>query len=786
MSNAQIGQLRRHLQDIHDHFEGLYNPEPDEPFAMEIEFKITSDDVLSIKQARPWVFGVPNTQAMEKPIWSATLTVGVGEKFAGYRTFLSSPETNTIGALSPDTITLDDASYTVRTLGVLEGKLILSVMPRPAAGFVLGVGADEFASAHATTQETNSLIQFQWNDPGLDWSEEEEVAVRLTEPADNNPATGAPTITGTPQVDQTLTADTSAIADEDGLTNVSYSYQWVRSDSGADTDIAGETNSTYTLVRADEGKTIKVRVSFTDEADNEETLTSAATTAVVARPNTPATGLPTISGTAQVDETLTADTSGIADEDGLDKATFSYQWIGSDGNNDTDISGQTGSTYTLVSADKGKTIKVRVSFTDAADNEETLTSAATTAVVARPNTPATGLPTISGTAQVDETLTADTSGIADEDGLDNATFSYQWIGSVGNNDTDISGQTGSTYTLASADKGKTIKVRVAFTDDADNEETLTSAATAAVTPQPDNMVSDEDPAVWSADMLVVDLGNGSIGAVSANLFSNQGGSAGLQAKWLWYYTPGRYIRLSFTDVVPGGEELTLEIGAFALTLQAGDSAFTWDDVDVDWEDGQIIPVRILPTSATAVSQPNSPATGAPTISGAAQEDETLTVDTSRIADADGLENVSYSYQWIRNDESNDSDIPDATDTTYTLDANDVGKTIKVRVTFTDDRDNAETLTSVATATVAVPPNTPATGPPTINGTAQVDETLTADTSGIADEDGLDNATFSYQWIRSDGNNDTVHKRSDRLHLHAGLRRQGQDHLGQGGLHRRRR
>ena len=959
LSDAQIDQLRRHLQAIHDHFEDLYNPEADEPFAMEIEFKITSDDVLSIKQARPWVFGVPTSAEasgtpQEEPIWSATLTVGFGENFAGYRTFLSSPETNTIGALSPDTITLDDASYTVRALGVMEGKLILSVMPRPAAGFVLEVGTGEFTSADATTQETNSLIQFQWNDPGLELPEGEEVAVRLTAPDDGTPATGAPTITGTPQVDQTLTADTSAIADEDGLINVSYSYQWVRSDSGADTDIAGETDSTYTLVRADEGKTIKVRVSFTDDADNEETLTSAATTAVAARPNTPATGLPTISGTAQVDETLTADTSGIADEDGLDNATFSYQWIRSDGNNDTDISGQTGSTYTLVSADKGKTIKVRVaftddadneetltsaattavaarpntpatglptisgtaqvdetltadtsgiadedgldnatfsyqwtrsdgnndtdisgqtgstytlvsadkgktikvrvaftddadneetltsaattavaarpntpatglptisgtaqvdetltadtsgiadedgldnatfsyqwtrsdgnndtdingqtgstytlvsadkgktikvrvSFTDDADNEETLTSAATTAVAARPNTPATGLPTISGTAQVDETLTADTSGIADEDGLDNATFSYQWIRSDGNNDTDISGQTGSTYTLVSADKGKTIKVRVAFTDDADNEETLTSAATAAVTPQPDNMVSDEDPAVWSADMLVVDLGNGSIGAVSANLFSNQGGSAGLQAKWLWYYTPGRYIRLSFTDVVPGAEELTLEIGDVALTLQAGDSAFTWDDVDVDWEDGQIIPVRIVPTSATAVSQPNSPATGAPTISGAAQEDETLTVDTSRIADADGLENVSYSYQWIRNDESNNSDIPDATDTTYTLDANDVGKTIKVRVTFTDDRDNAETLTSVATATVAVPPNTPATGLPTINGTAQVDETLTADTSGIADEDGLTNMSYSYQWIRSDGNNDT--------------------------------
>ena len=48
-------------------------------------------------------------------------------------------------------------------------------------------------------------------------------------------------------------------------------------------------------------------------------------------------------------QTLTADTSGISDEDGLDNATFSYQWLA----DDTDISGATGATYTLVPADEG-------------------------------------------------------------------------------------------------------------------------------------------------------------------------------------------------------------------------------------------------------------------------------------------------------------------------------------------------------------------------------------------------------------------------------------------------
>ena len=76
LSDAQFDQLRRHLQDIHDHFEGLYNPGPDEPFAMEIEFKITSDDVLSIKQARPWVFIAANARATGVPLVTGTLQAG--------------------------------------------------------------------------------------------------------------------------------------------------------------------------------------------------------------------------------------------------------------------------------------------------------------------------------------------------------------------------------------------------------------------------------------------------------------------------------------------------------------------------------------------------------------------------------------------------------------------------------------------------------------------------------------------------------------------------------------
>ena len=103
-----------------------------------------------------------------------------------------------------------------------------------------------------------------------------------------------------------------------------------------------------------------------------------------------------------------------------------------------------------------------------------------------PNTPATGQPLISGTVQVGETLTAEVSGIADADGLNNAAFSYQWVANDGSSDTDIQDATGSTYTLADDDEGKTIQVRVSFTDDAGNGETLTSAATVPVAASPES------------------------------------------------------------------------------------------------------------------------------------------------------------------------------------------------------------------------------------------------------------------------------------------------------------
>ena len=567
------------------------------------------------------------------------------------------------------------------------------------------------------------------------------------EPRSDSRATGAPTISGTVQVGETLTADTSGIADADGLTNVSYSYQWIANDGTADTDITGATDSTYTLVADDEGKTIKVRVSFTDDDGYAESLTSDATEAVSLAvqqqlANTPATGAPSVSGTAQVGETLRAYTHAIADADGLTNVSYSYQWISNDGTSDADIAGATDSTYTLVAADEGKTIKVKVTFTDDADNEETLTSAATPPVLpegegasgqgSTGNSPIIiiGTPTISGTVQVGETLTANHSmGITDADGLNSWILSYQWFANDGTADTEIVGATDSTYTLVADDEGKTIKVRVS----------LTSEATATVGPAIQQQIANS-PATGAPTI----SGTAQVGetlTADTSGIADADGLTNVAFSYQWIANDGT----SDTDIAGAtASSYTLVTADEGKTIKLRVS-FTDDDANDE----------SLTSAATVTvdAAPNSPATGVPSISGTAQVGETLTADTSGIADADGLTNVTFSYQWIANDGTSDTDIAGATASSYTLVTADEGKTIKLRVSFTDDDANDESLTSAATVTVDAAPNSPATGVPSISGTAQVGETLTADTSGIADADGLTNVTFSYQWIANDGTSD---------------------------------
>ena len=97
---------------------------------------------------------------------------------------------------------------------------------------------------------------------------------------ENQAATGAPAISGTAEVGETLTAGPGTIADANGLSGSRMSYRWIRVDEDGETDIAGATGGSYSVSETDIGKRLKVRASFEDDALYPEARTSAATAVV--------------------------------------------------------------------------------------------------------------------------------------------------------------------------------------------------------------------------------------------------------------------------------------------------------------------------------------------------------------------------------------------------------------------------------------------------------------------------------------------------------------------------
>ena len=572
----------------------------------------------------------------------------------------------------------------------------------------------------------------------------------------NSPATGVPTIIGTAQLGETLTAGTSGIADVDGLTSVAYQYQWL---SSRDFEIDGATSSTYTLKPSDVGKIIKVQVSFTDDSDNEEMLTSAPTTAVAPKPNSLATGLPTISGIAKVGEKLTVDVSTIEDADGLSNASFGYQWVRIGSRDDTDINDATGSTYTLVADDEGKTVKVRVSFTDDGDNQEARTSEATLPVTAT----FPGAPEHLNVFPHDaESLDLAWHAPESDGGSDIINYKVQWKESDDTWDTpsEVSLATVSetTHTISGLTDGQEYSVRVYASNEVGDSPPSAEVTGAPRETTPPKMVR---PRVDSTTLRVLyDEALDENSVPSANVFDVRVVRRGSGELWqaekaqrgvVSVYVSDDSVMLTLASAVTADDYVVIsytapsDVESPRIRDIAGNAAAGFESTEVfnDTEEVEESP-----------EQPNNGASGTPTISGIIRVGETLTADTSGISDADGLTKVSYGYQWIRSDGNAETDITGATNSTYEIAGADEGKTIRVRVTFTDDANNEESLTSAATSAVAEKPNSPAAGSPSISGMAQVGETLTASTSGISDADGLTKVSYGYQWIRSDGNTET--------------------------------
>ena len=589
----------------------------------------------------------------------------------------------------------------------------------------------------------------------------------------NNAATGSPGITGAVQVGQTLSADTSGISDTDVIVASTLAYQWIVNDGTEDTDIQDATGATYTLGADDEGKTIKVKVSFTDEVSYEESLTSAPTATV-----------------ASQESSFTATTHNVPEShDGATEFIFELRFNEEPGSgfsyaklrNNNAFTVTAGSVSNVRRLEAGKNARWEITVLPSGDDAVSVSIPATTDCAAegaicnmrnmklssaleftvsgpgtsnqqspQENSAATGAPTINGTAQVGEILTASTSSIADADGVANATFTYQWLA----DDADISGATTSSYTLVASDEGKVIKVTVSFTDDAGNAETLTSAATTAVT-----------------------LPGGSTNSLQrSNQEDVQENSAAAGAP-------------TISGTPRAGETLTAITAGISDADGLANASFTYqwlaDDADIDdattssytlvaGDVGKAIKVRVSFTDDDGNEESvTSAATAAVT-----QPPLTATIhDEPESHDGSAAFTFELRFSEAPTDSFSYTTVRDHAFTVTEGSLNNVrrleaGKNVKWEITVTPSS-NADVTIAVNATTdcsaegaictsdggklsggleLVVPgpqENSAATGAPTISGTAQVGETLTANTTGISDADGLANASFTYQWLADD-------------------------------------
>ena len=269
----------------------------------------------------------------------------------------------------------------------------------------------------------------------------------------------APVISGIAQRGETLSSTTGTWT---GVGTITFAYQWQRDE----VNISGATSSTYVLAAADDNTSITCVVSATD-SEGTGTATSNAISPILGVPYNLVA--PVASGTGQVGQTLST-TNGSWQ--GVATITFTYQWR----RDASDISGATSSTYTLVSDDYSTDIDCVVTATNTLgsanqDSNDIANIAGSVPVIS-------GVPTISGTAKVGETLTATAASVT---GTPTPTNTFQWQrsddGSTGW--ANVSGATNTTYTAVSADESKFLRVVQTSTNE-EGSDTANSASTTQV------------------------------------------------------------------------------------------------------------------------------------------------------------------------------------------------------------------------------------------------------------------------------------------------------------------
>jgi hypothetical protein len=287
-------------------------------------------------------------------------------------------------------------------------------------------------------------------------------------------------------------------------------------------------------------------------------------------PSPPVNGSPpTISGTAQDGQTLTA-TNGTWT--GAQPITYAYQWQRCDSSGANCAAppapvNSTNSTYVATSDDVGQTLRVAVTATNSA-GASTATSAATTVVQSASSPPAsTSPPTISGTATEGRTLTASPG---EWSGTQPMTFAYQWrrCDSSGANCGDIAGATMATYVPGvgpPTDVGSTLRVAVTATNST-GSATATSAPTAVV----QSSVSQPGlVALWHMDETSGTVAHDAVASHDGTLHSVQLGLPGFSGTAFGFNGSSSYVSVpSASDLNPGAATITITIHLKSTSVPA--------------------------------------------------------------------------------------------------------------------------------------------------------------------------------------------------------------------------
>ena len=351
--------------------------------------------------------------------------------------------------------------------------------------------------------------------------------------------------------------------------------------------------------------------------------------------------------------------------------------------------------YTPPANANGSTISASFTFKVSDGTSESTSSYTMTVDVTAVNDPATGLPTISGTARVGQELTASKGTIADVDGLPaDAAFTWQWLRVDGGSATAITGATSQTYTVVAADAGKKFKVKVSFTDLDGHAEALTSVAYPA-----DRQVSaNAAPTGAGKTVTLAEDGSYTFKASDFGFADTDSGDALASVKIVTPPAAGKgSLALDGTAVTANGSVTKAELDAGDLVYTppanangSGYASFAFKVSDGTSESASSYTMTV---DVTAV---NDAATGLPTISGTARVGQELTASKGTIADVDGLPaDAAFTWQWLRVDGRSATGITGATSQTYRLAAADAGKKLKVRASFMDLDGHAEELTSAA-------------------------------------------------------------------------------------------